>query len=217
MNRTKRPAPRTATEAILRHWREAVPNDRLAHLVKDATRALSRALQMRLTKHAVSFGHWTFLRILWETDGLTQRELSEQAGVMEPTTFSALKALEQLGYITRRQRPDSRKKVYVFLTPKGRALKSKLVPLAEEVNEIAVRGAPPADIAATRRTLLIMIENLARDEIHSEEERRMPSTRELARLVAKGSGGRTRGRSGWGPTRRDRYKRGERTTGRGIA
>jgi MarR family transcriptional regulator, organic hydroperoxide resistance regulator len=217
MNRPKGSSPAAETAAILRHWREAVPNDRLAHLVKDATRALSRALQMRLTKYAVSFGHWTFLRILWEADGLTQRELSEQAGVMEPTTFSALKALEQLGYVSRRRLPDSRKKVYVFLTPKGRALKSKLVPLAEEVNEIAVRGAVPADIAATRRTLLIMIENLARDEIQSEEQRRMPSTRELARLVAQGSGGRTRGRTGWRQTRRDRDKTGARVTGRGIA
>src|SRR5690348_5299285 len=82
------------TDVILRHWREAVPNDRLAHLVKDATRALVRALQMRLAEHAVSFGHWTFLRILWEGDGLSQRELSEQAGVIEPTTYSALKAME---------------------------------------------------------------------------------------------------------------------------
>jgi MarR family transcriptional regulator, organic hydroperoxide resistance regulator len=195
VNRSKRLASGAATAAILRHWREAVPNDRLAHLVKDATRALSRALQMRLTQYAVSYGHWTFLRILWETDGLTQRQLSEQAGVMEPTTFAALNALEKLGYITRRQRPDSRKKVYVFLTPKGRALKSKLVPLAEQVNEIAVRGAATPDIAATRRTLLIMIENLARDEIESEVQRRMPSTRELARLVAEArSNGRTRGR-----------------------
>ena len=39
-------APSNA-ETILLHWREAVPNDRLAHLVKDATRALVRALQMR--------------------------------------------------------------------------------------------------------------------------------------------------------------------------
>jgi DNA-binding MarR family transcriptional regulator len=192
----KRPAPEAATEAILRHWREAVPNDRLAHLVKDAMRALGRALQMRLTQYSVSFGHWTFLRILWETDGLTQRALSEQAGVMEPTTFSALKALEKLGYIARRQLPDSRKKVYVFLTPKGRALKRKLVPLAEDVNEVAVRGAAPADIAATRRTLLVMIENLARDEIEStNKRRRMPSTRELARLVAAGTGTRARGRA----------------------
>ena len=58
-----------------------------------------RALQMRLAEHRVSFGHWSFLRILWEGDGLTQRELSERAGVMEPTTFSALKAMERLGYI----------------------------------------------------------------------------------------------------------------------
>src|SRR5438094_5730673 len=121
------------TQQILRHWREAVPHDRLAHLVKDAARAFVRALQARLAEHDVSFGHWTFLRILWEHDGLTQRELSEQAGVMEPTTFAALKAMESMGFVQRRQAPDNRKNVYVFLTSKGRALKEKLVPLAEDV------------------------------------------------------------------------------------
>jgi DNA-binding MarR family transcriptional regulator len=170
-----------ATDAILRHWREAVPDDRLAHLVKDATRALVRALQMRLAGHKVSFGHWTFLRILWEGDGLTQRELSDEAGVMEPTTFAAVKAMERLGYVVRRQRGDDRKKVYVFLTPKGRALKRALVPLAEDVNRIAARGVRKADVATTRAVLLAIIENLARDE----QTRRMPSTRALARLGAK--------------------------------
>ncbi|HEY3224822.1 MAG TPA: MarR family transcriptional regulator [Pseudolabrys sp.] len=175
--------PQPSTQSILRHWREAVPDDRLAHLVKDATRALVRALQMRLAKHAVSFGHWTFLRILWEADGITQRELSEQAGVMEPTTFSALKAMERLGYVVRRRRGGDRKKVYVFLTPKGRALRDKLVPLAEEVNRIAVRGVRAADIATTRALLFAIIANLARDE--QAVDMRMPSTRELARLKAR--------------------------------
>src|SRR5580658_8138654 len=105
---------------VLRHWREAVPDDRLAHLVKDATRALVRALQVRLAEHEVSFGHWAFLRILWEREGLTQRELSEEGGVMEPTTFSALKAMERLGYVVRRRMKGDRKKSYVFLTPKGK-------------------------------------------------------------------------------------------------
>ena len=177
------------TETILKHWREAVPNDRLAHLVKDATRALLRALQMRLTAHDVSLGHWTYLRILWEKDGITQRELSEEAGVMEPTTFSALNAMERLGYIARRQMPDNRKKVYVFLTPKGRQLKDRLVPLAEEVNRIAVAGVAPDHIAATRVALLATIENLARDEAASADpERRIPSTRELSLRVAAGKG-----------------------------
>ena len=168
--------------AILRHWREAVPNDRLAHLIKDATRGLTRALQMRLTEHGVSFGHWTFLRILWENDGITQRDLSERAGLMEPTTFSALKAMEQRGYITRRQLPDSRRKVYVFLTPKGRALRNKLVPLAEDVNARAGAGASQTAIAQARKLLLLMIENLAQDEKEMASHHRMPSTRALARL-----------------------------------
>ena len=177
--------PSPATEAVLRHWREDVPNDRIALLVKDALRGFQRAMQMRLTEHSVSFGYWTFLRILWQEDGITQRALSEKAGVMEPTTFSALKAMEQLGYITRRQLPDNRKNIYVFLTAEGRALKDKLVPLAIEVNQLAVTGVTPEDIAATRRTLLAIIENLAMDELGGDVSgRRMPSTRELAGLVA---------------------------------
>jgi DNA-binding MarR family transcriptional regulator len=198
MNPAKRHAAAN-TQAILRHWREAVPNDRLAHLVKDATRAFLRALQMRLAAHSVSLGHWAFLRILWEKDGLTQKELSEMAGVMEPTTFSALKAMERFGTITRRQLAGNRKKVFVYLTPKGRLLKGKLVPLAEEVNDIAVRDLKAADIAATRQTLLSIIENLARDEIETTaKERRIPSTREWAErgaAVAKGKRSRTRKRA----------------------
>jgi DNA-binding MarR family transcriptional regulator len=126
----------------------------------------------------------TFLRILWEGDGLTQRQLSEQAGVMEPTTFSALKAMERLGYIRRRQRGNDRRQVYILLTPKGRRLRDHLVPLAEEINAIAVRGVRKVDVARARGVLLAIIENLARDE--EAADMRMPSTRELARLKAGG-------------------------------
>ena len=121
-----------------------------------------RALQARLAAHGVSFGHWTFLRILWERDGLTQRELSADAGVMEPTTVAALRAMEKAGYVTRTQVERNRKNVYVHLTPKGRALKAKLVPLAVEVNEIGLAGVSAADRAATQRTLLAIIDNLSR-------------------------------------------------------
>ncbi len=180
----KTPAAVLENQIVLRHWLEAVPNDRLAHLIKDTSRGLVRALQMRLTAHSVSFGHWAFLRVLWERDGLTQRQLSEEVGVMEPTTAAALRALEKLGYITRRKKAGNRKNSYVFLTPKGAALKAKLVPLAEEVNDIAVRGMPAEHIAITRQTLLAMIRNLARDEAEAEAGRRMLSTRELARVLA---------------------------------
>ncbi len=150
-------------QSILKHWREAVPEDRLAHLIRDAARAQARALQMRLLEHAVSFGHWSFLRILWEANGLTQSELSARAGVMEPTTYAAVTAMERLGLVRRRQLSGNRKNVHVYLTPKGRALRSKLIPLAEEVNRISVGGVSAADVATTRRVLLAMLDNLAGD------------------------------------------------------
>jgi len=161
---SKRLPVQGSTQAILRHWQEAVPNDRLAHLVRDAAKGLTRALQTRLAEHGVSFGQWAFLRILWETDGLTQSELSEQAGVMEPTTFAALKAMEKRGYIVRKKTPDDRKKIFIHLTQTGRALKAALVPHALDINRIAVKGASAAEIAATRKVLLRMIENLAVNE-----------------------------------------------------
>ena len=167
----------------MRHWLETVPSDRLAHLVKDAMRGLSRALQMRLTEHGVSFGHWTFLRILWDQDGLTQRELSERAGLQEPTTYAALTAMERMGHVSRARDPANRRKVQVFLTPQGRALRDKLVPLAEQVNQVAVNGVSAEDVAATRRTLLAIIRNLAEDEAAAPRERRFPSTRALSRLL----------------------------------
>lgn len=136
----------------------------MAHLVKDATRGFLRSLQARLSTQDVQLGHWTFLRILWERDGVTKRELSVEAGVMEPTTVVALRAMEELGYVTLEQRPDNRKNVYVFLTPLGRRLKRTLVPLAEEVNALAMAGLSEAEVATARRALLVMIDNLARDE-----------------------------------------------------
>ena len=149
------------THNILHHWREAVPNDRMAHLIRDTERAFRRALQLRLAEHGVPFGHWAFLRILWEADGLTQKELSQRAGVMEPTTFAAMKAMESVGYIIRTQIPTNKKNVYVHLTKAGRGLKNKLVPLAEDTNQVSIKNIAPGDVAVARKVLLAMLVNLS--------------------------------------------------------
>jgi DNA-binding MarR family transcriptional regulator len=162
------------TQSILKHWHESVPDDRLAHLVRDAGRAFNKRLQVRLQKYNVSFGHWTFLRILWTSDGLTQKELSDLAGVMEPTTFSAIQAMEALGYVVRKQKPDNRKNMYVHLTPKGKALKKALVPLAVDVNHVAVHGVSQAELLTTRKVLLKVIENLAQEEAQMDGRPSIP-------------------------------------------
>mgnify|MGYP000402401643 CR=1 FL=1 len=172
------------TRKIIQHWRDAVPKDRLAHLVRDVSRAFTRSLTMRLDQHGVPFGQWTFLRVLWQTDGITQKELSERAGVMAPTTFIALKSMAAQGHIVCKQLPPNKKNVYVYLSAKGRMLKNKLIPLAVDSNNVSVEGISATDIRTTRQTLLAMLENLARDQQALDEPvKRVTPVARVARPV----------------------------------
>jgi DNA-binding MarR family transcriptional regulator len=146
-------------------------SDRLAHLVKDAGKSLARALQIRLAERSIAYGHWTFLRILWKHDGVSQTELSRLAGVMTPSTFAAVTSMEKLGYLVRRQKPGNKKKVHISLTPLGKALERELVPLAIEVNNIAIADMTERQIAEFRNALINIIEKLG-DE--SEPRHRRP-------------------------------------------
>lgn len=138
----------------------ADPHERLAHLIKEAFRCTSSRLQQRLKVHDLLYGHWTLLRVLWQTDGLTQRQLSQQAGVKEPSTHAALLAMEALGYVERLRLPGNHKQVRIFVTAKGRALRNAVVAEAQGVNALAIQGVSAQDLATTRRTLLAVIRNL---------------------------------------------------------
>jgi len=161
----------------------SLTRERLAHLTRLAARGYSRSLQIRLAERDVSFGQWVFLRILWDEDGLTQRQLSEKAGLTEPTTHTALQKLEARGYVTRRNLPGNRRRQHAFLTEAGRALREVLEPMALEVNTVALAGLPAEEIEMFRRCLLKVIANLEQDEASKGEAGfRMPPTRVLGQV-----------------------------------
>lgn len=146
---------------------EHLEDDRMAHLIRYVARGLTRSLQLRLAQHDLQFGLWVYLRILWDNDGLTQRELSDRAGLMQSTTHTALAKLEAKGYVTRHHPDGDRKKRIVHLTPAGRAARKLLEPLAEEVNATSMTGIAPEEVDLVRRVLLQMAVNLDKDEEQS--------------------------------------------------
>lgn len=157
---------------------EALKDERVAHLVRLCARGFNRSLTRRLADHGVSFGHWVFLRILWKTEGLTQRQLSEQANLTEPTVHTAMAKLQEAGIVTRRTESGNRRKQHVYLTKKGRDLQIVLEPLAVEANSIALKGLDKAEQNALRQMLLHILENLAEDEAEAEARGlRIPPTR----------------------------------------
>src|SRR3954462_15174237 len=123
------------------------------YLVRDAHRAFQRLLEKRIAPHGVTRGQWYFLRVLWNEDGLSQRELSARVGMMEPTTVIALRSMEKSGLIRRVRSTDDKRKTHVWLTPKAKRMRGKLVEVARTITDEAEAGVGREDLAALRRIL----------------------------------------------------------------
>ncbi len=143
---------------------ELPPARSSGYLVRDAHRAFQRVLERRIARFGVTRGHWYFLRVLWIEDGLTQRELSARVGMMEPTTVSALKSMEKAGLVRRvRSREDARR-AHVWLTPRGRQLERRLLPVARRIVQEAEKGVGQRNVTVFREVIARMTKNLDRLE-----------------------------------------------------
>ncbi|HEV7263491.1 MAG TPA: MarR family transcriptional regulator [Falsiroseomonas sp.] len=143
-----------------RHRRRATPlpfDASLGYQVRELNRAIQRNLQARIQPHGATLGAWYFLRVLWEEDGLTQRELATRTGMQEPTAVIALRGMEQAGWIDREPSAEDRRKVAIRLTPAGRALREVLLPEAHAVLDAALQ-----DMTAEERAMLIALLRRAR-------------------------------------------------------
>jgi len=153
-------APGTLDAGTGSDGRDGMPGAAFGSLLRDAQRAFTRALQARIAPHGVSMGQWFFLRALWSQDGLTQRELSQRVGMMEPTTVTALNGMERRGLVVRVRNAEDRRKINVFLTDRGRELEGVLLPCADDLMKVALAGIPGGQLDVAGRTLLRIIENL---------------------------------------------------------
>jgi DNA-binding MarR family transcriptional regulator len=112
----------------------------IGYLVRQAHQAFTRSLELRLGAHDISSSMYFFLRLLWEQDGLTQREISGKLGLTPPTTVSAMDNLESKGLIVRNRSTTDRRKIHIFLTKRGKDLEGKLRPRTAEVNAVALQS-----------------------------------------------------------------------------
>lgn len=136
------------------------PMQSLGYLCRINFRVFSRILEGYTLPHGVSAGQWRFLRVLWEQDGISQRELSDRVGTREPTTVRAVRSMIKAGLIQRRRCGRDKRKYFIDLTPRGRELQAELMHMVVTVNERALQGISDEEIATTRRVLSRTYHNL---------------------------------------------------------
>jgi DNA-binding MarR family transcriptional regulator len=140
-------------------------------LMRIALFGLRSSFKAQLARHKVPWGTWYYLRVLWETDGISQRELTERVGVMQPNTVSALHTMLKAGWVTMMRGETDRRQTLVKLTPKGRRLMQKLLPeIRAIVRPVLLEGFSGHEEAELRRLLNKICENVRRNAPTTNQE-----------------------------------------------
>lgn len=136
----------------------------IAFLLRETYGAFAREFQTTLAEAGITMSMFFFLIALARRDGLSQRELMEGAGVMQPATSSALKAMERMRLISRETDPDDARVARFYLTAKARTLfEKKLLPAGAMLRERALTDFSAMEVETLRSMLRRMRANLEKE------------------------------------------------------
>ena len=115
-----------------------------------------------LGRHGLSIATWRVLVALSDNGGQRLVDLANMTTIDVSTLSRMVARLVRLDLVSRTRSERSDREVTVQLTPKGKALVARLIPIAVRFEKAAVAGIPPADLAIVKRALRRMHENMAR-------------------------------------------------------
>lgn len=107
-----------------------------------ASRLIIREYQPHLDKLGITYPQYLVLLVLWEVDGISVNDISFKLILNTNTVTPLLKRMETLGLISRIRSEEDERKVIVWLTPKGSAMKSA----AAQIPFSLMAGIAPEDV-----------------------------------------------------------------------
>ncbi len=130
---------------VLKEDMDFMKEQSAGYLANHLARLFARNLQGRIKPLGLTTGTFPALLILWEGDGLTQRELTEQLDIEQPTMANTLARMERDGLIVRKKDPADARAQRIWLTDKARALHVPAIAAAVQVNAEALAGLSESD------------------------------------------------------------------------
>lgn len=132
----------------------------LPYLINRVGFALVASFSRTIEPHGLSIDMWRVLAALSNNGGQRQVDLSSMTSIDVSTMSRLVTRMVRAGLVTRSRSEQSSREVLVALSPKGRALAVKLIPVANKLEDIASAGIPAKDLAVVKRWLRKMYENL---------------------------------------------------------
>lgn len=97
-------------------------------------RKVQRYYESNLAPYEITPVQFYVLNALWENDGMKFKDLAKSVNMDGSTLTGILDRMERGGFVERRDDPDDRRSLLVFLTGKAREVGPVIISLAEKLD-----------------------------------------------------------------------------------
>ncbi len=146
---------------LARHKRLLENKDALPSMyINDISKLFGHLMSRDCDSEGLSIGYRRMFRILCEQDGITQVELAKRAKLSTPSVSTALGKMEQDGLVRRETDMNDRRKVFVYITEKGREQDEFIRSRCHRLDDIMMRGISEEDKARLNTVLRQILVNM---------------------------------------------------------
>ena len=121
-------------------------------------RRINSYYQQRLSPFGLTVSQFFVFNALWIGDGFSFSELAERVYLDSSTLTGIIDRLERDGLVERRQDPQDRRSIQVFLTPKAKKAGPRVLELANELDASLRQSFPKADMETFEGVLRALAE-----------------------------------------------------------
>ena len=104
------------------------------------------------------------LHVLWENDGISNRELSKESGLAMSSLTTMLERMEEKKLLERSIDENDKRKILIFLTDYAKSLKSEYDEISDKMTEISFKGISVEERLAFEMTLEKVLYNFEKAE-----------------------------------------------------
>jgi len=132
----------------------------LPYLLNRAGARIATAFNEEMRGLGTSLQDWRVLAALRERDGRRMGDLSVTTSIEVSTLTRLVDNMEQKALVARRRDAEDSRAVLVHVTPAGRRLTRRILPIAERYETVALKGFGAAEAESLRAALRRLYANM---------------------------------------------------------
>ena len=132
----------------------------LPYLLNRAGARIAAAFNEEMRPLGATLQIWRVLAALRERDGRRMGDLSATTSIEVSTLTRLVDSMEKKGLVARRRDAEDSRAVLLHVTPAGRQLTRRILPIAERYEKVALKGLGAADADALKAALRRLYANM---------------------------------------------------------